>query len=66
MCGTLFIIYDFLQVSLLFFLCQLKTKLPLMTTKSMVESAGTEDMGQLFYHLDPDTRKIARRLEKMK
>ena len=35
-----------------------------MMTKSMVESAWTEDMGQFLYHLDPDTRKI-RRLEKL-
>ena len=29
-----------------------------MRTKSMVESAWAEDMGQFFYHLDPDRRKI--------
>ena len=37
-----------------------------MTTKSMVESSWTEDMGQFLYHLDPDTRKITKRLEKIK
>ena len=37
-----------------------------MTTKSMVESAWAEDMGQFFYHLDPDRRKITRRFEKIK
>ena len=37
-----------------------------MTTKRMVESAGTENMGQFIYDLDPDTRKISRSLEKMK
>ena len=36
-----------------------------MTTKSMVKSAWAEDMGQFLYHLDPDTRKITRRLEKL-
>ena len=36
-----------------------------MTTKSMVESTWVEDMGQFLYHLDPGTRKIARRLEKL-
>ena len=35
-----------------------------MTTKSMVESAWAEDMGQFLYHLDPNTRKITRSLEK--
>ena len=35
-----------------------------MTIKSMVESAWVEDMGQFLYHLDPDTRKITRSLEK--
>ena len=29
-----------------------------MTTKSRVESAWAEDMGQFFYHQDPETRKI--------
>ena len=42
-----------------------QTTRPLMTTKSMVESAWTEDMGQFLYHLDPDTRKITKRLEKI-
>ena len=28
-----------------------------MTTKSMVESAWAEDMGQFLYNLDPDTRE---------
>ena len=37
-----------------------------MTTKSIVESAWAEDMGQFPFHLDPDTRKITRRLEKIK
>ena len=37
-----------------------------MMTKSMVESTCAEDMGQFLYHLDPDTRKITRRLEKIK
>ena len=37
-----------------------------MTIKSMIESAGAEDMGQFLYHLDPDTRKITRSLEKNK
>ena len=36
-----------------------------MTTKSMVESAWAEDMGQFFYHLDPDSRKTTSRLEKL-
>ena len=36
-----------------------------MTTKSMVESTWAEDMGQFLYHLDLDTRKITRRLEKL-
>ena len=37
---------------------------PLMMTKSMVKSTWVEDMGQFLYYLDPDTRKITRRLEK--
>ena len=37
-----------------------------MMTKSIVESAWAEDMGQLPYHLDPETRKIIRSLEKNK
>ena len=45
---------------------QLKTTLVLMTTKIMVESAWAEDMGQFRYHLDLDTRKISRILEKIK
>ena len=28
-----------------------------MTTKSMVESAWAEDMGQFLHDLDPDTKK---------
>ena len=48
-----------------FFNSQLKTTLPLMTTKSMVESAWAGDMGQFLYHLDPDARKITRSLEKI-
>ena len=36
----------------------------MMTTKSMVESALAEDMGQFLYHLDPNCRKITRSLEK--
>ena len=36
----------------------------MMTTKNMVESAWAKDMGQFLYHLDTDTRKITRRLEK--
>ena len=28
--------------------------------------AWTGDMGQFLYHLDPDTRKITRRFEKIK
>ena len=35
-----------------------------MTTKSMVESAWAEDMWQLLYRLDPDTRKIQGVLKK--
>ena len=37
-----------------------------MTTKSMVKSAWAKNMGQFIYHLDPNTRKITRSLEKMK
>ena len=44
---------------------QLKITQLLITTKSMVESAWAEDMGQFLYHLDPNTRKI-RSLEKIK
>ena len=44
---------------------QIKTTLPLVMTKSMVESAWAEDMGQFLYHLDPNTRKITRKLEKL-
>ena len=37
-----------------------------MTTKcTEVESTGAEDMGQFLNHLNPDTRKITRRLEKL-
>ena len=46
--------------------CQLKTTLLLMMTKSMVESALAENMEQFLYHLDPDTSKITKSLEKMK
>ena len=37
-----------------------------MITKSMVEGTWAEDMGQFLYHLDPDTGKITRSLEKIK
>ena len=37
-----------------------------MKTKSMVESDWADDMGQFLYHIDPDTRKITRSLEKIK
>ena len=37
-----------------------------MTTKSMVESDWTVDMGQFLYHLHPDTRKLTMILEKIK
>ena len=38
----------------------------MMMTKSIVESSWAEDMGQFFfYYLDPYTRKITRRLEKL-
>ena len=37
-----------------------------MMNKSMVKSAWAEDMGQFLYHLDPNTRKITRSLEKIK
>ena len=37
-----------------------------MMTKSMVESAWAEDMGQFLYHVDPNLRKITRKLEKNK
>ena len=36
-----------------------------MTTKSVVESAWAEDVRPFLCHLDPDTRKITRRLEKI-
>ena len=36
-----------------------------MTTKSMVESTLAEYMGQFLLHLDPDTRKITKRLDKL-
>ena len=32
--------------------------------QNMVENAWAEDMGQIFYHPDPDTRKITSSLEK--
>ena len=41
------------------------TTLPLMMTKSMVESTWAEGMGQFLYHMDPDSRKITRNLEKL-
>ena len=34
-------------------------------TKTMVENSWAENMGHFLYHLDPDTRKITRRLEKL-
>ena len=40
-----------------------QTTLPLMTTKSKVESTWAEDKGQFLYHLDPNTRKITRILK---
>ena len=36
-----------------------------MTTKSTVESTWVEDIAQFLYHLDPDTRKITMRHEKI-
>ena len=36
-----------------------------MTIKNMVEITWAEDLGQFLYHLDPDTRKITRRLKKL-
>ena len=36
-----------------------------MTTKSINENAWAEDMGRFLYHVDPDTRKITRSLEKI-
>ena len=42
-----------------------QTTQPLMMAKSMVESTWAEDMGQFLCYLDPDTRKITRRLEKL-
>ena len=38
----------------------------LITYKSIAESAWAEDMGGFLYLLDPDTRKITRRLKKKK
>ena len=38
----------------------------MMKTKSMVENAWAEDMGQFLYNLDSDTRKITRSLKKIK
>ena len=43
---------------------KLKTTLPLMKTKSMVESAWAENMGQSLYCLDPNTKKNTRSLKK--
>ena len=37
----------------------------MMTIKSMVDSDWAEDIGQFFYHQDPNTRKITRRFEKL-
>ena len=37
-----------------------------MTTRSVIESTWAEDMGQFLYHLDSDTVKTTRTLEKMK
>ena len=59
----LFIIFNFIFSRLK---SQLKTTQPLMTTKSMVESAWAEDMGQFLYHLDPKRRKITRSFDKIK
>ena len=42
-----------------------QTTLPLMTSESMVESTGIEELGQFLYHLDTDTRKMTRSLEKL-
>ena len=42
-----------------------QTTRPMMTTKSMIETAWVENMGQILYHLDSDARKITRRLEKL-
>ena len=36
-----------------------------MMAKSKVENAWAKDMGQFLYQLDPNTRKITRRLEKL-
>ena len=36
-----------------------------MTNKCMVERTWAEDMEQFLCHLDPDTRKITRGLEKI-
>ena len=36
-----------------------------MTAKSIVESTWAKNMGQLLYHLGPNTRKITRRFEKL-
>ena len=35
-----------------------------MTTEEAVESARANSMGNILFQLDPNTRKIARRLEK--
>ena len=43
----------------------LKTTQLLIMTKSMIGSTCAEDMGQFLYHLDPDTRKITGRPEKL-
>ena len=37
-----------------------------MTTKSMVEIAWADGMGQFLYYLDSDRRKSTRRHEKIK
>ena len=41
------------------------TQTKLMMTENIVKSIWAEDMGQFLYHLDPNTRKITRRLEKL-
>ena len=43
----------------------LPTRPSLLMSKSIVESARVEVVRQFLYQLDPNTRKIARRLEKL-